>query len=149
MKPCFPDFTKVFTYKDGELYRDGKLAGTVTALGYRQVYLDKKVYLAHRVIFAMHWGFLPQFIDHIDGNRLNNKIENLRQCTQQQNQYNTKAKARNKVGIKNVQWAKNTYRVDMRINGKLTYLGSFKDLELAELVAKEARNKYHGEFAHA
>jgi hypothetical protein len=148
MKPCFPDFTKVFTYKDGELYRNGKIAGTVTTTGYKQVYLDKKVYLAHRVIFAMHWGFLPQFIDHIDGNRLNNKIENLRQCTQQQNQYNTKAKAKNKVGIKNVQWARNTYRVDIRINGKLTYLGSFKDVELAELVAQEARKKYHGEFAH-
>ena len=116
MKLCFPDFNKVFTYKDGELYRDGKLAGTITKTGYRQVSVDNKLYLAHRVIFAMHWGFLPQFIDHIDGNRLNNKIENLRQCTDQQNKYNTPVKAKSKTGIKNVQWERNAYRVDIRID---------------------------------
>ena len=148
MKPCFPDFTKVFTYKDGELYREGKLAGTITTTGYRQVSVDNKLYLAHRVIFAMHWGFLPRFIDHIDGNRLNNKIENLRQCTDQQNKYNTPVKAKSKTGIKNVQWVNNAYRVSIRADGVQTYLGRFKDLELAQLVAQEARSKFHGEFAH-
>ena len=149
MKPCFPDFTKVFTYKDGELYREGKLAGTITTTGYRQVSVDNKLYLAHRVIFAMHWGFLPRFIDHIDGNSENNAIDNLRESSKSLNACNAKLPSHNTSGTKGVIWAKreNKWIARVQINKKIIHLGTFKDLDLASLVADEARILYHGKHA--
>jgi len=141
-----------FEYRDGKLYRKkGQfkgLAGTVHHTGYEQVKVGKKNYRSHRVIFAMHYGYFPAQIDHIDGNPLNNKIENLREANPMQNQYNVGLLASNKSGIKNVFFDKNKWKVYMRINKKMTHIGSFEDLELAELVAMEARNKYHGEFVN-
>ena len=144
-------FRELFEYKDGDLYRKhgqfaGK-AGTLHHTGYIQVKVDNKNYRAHRIIFAMHHGYLPEYVDHIDGNPLNNRIENLRAATNQQNQYNVGLVARNKSGVKNVVWLRNKWRIFMRVNKKMKNLGSFDDLELAELVAIEARNKFHGEFA--
>ena len=115
---------------------------------YWQVGFNRKIYLAHRVIFAIHKGYMPEFIDHIDGNKLNNKIENLRACTDQQNKFNMTVKACSKSGIKHVMKFKNAWNVRMRINGKMKHIGQFKDLELAQLVAEEARLKFHGEFSH-
>lgn len=145
-------FREIFEYKDGDLYRKsgqfkGK-AGTLHHTGYIQVKVGKKNYRAHRVIFAMHHGYMPKYIDHIDGNRLNNRIENLRPATNQQNQHNVGVCRRNKSGIKNVFFDRNKWKVYMRINKRMTHIGSFEDVELAELVAAEARNKFHGEFVN-
>ena len=75
-----PEFRNVFEYRDGELYRKhgpfaGK-AGTLHHTGYIQVKVGKKNYRAHRIIFAMHHGYMPKNVDHIDGNKLNNKNNN-------------------------------------------------------------------------
>lgn len=141
-----------FEYRDGKLYRkNGQfkgIAGTVHHTGYEQVKVGRKNYRSHRVIFAMHNGHFPAQIDHIDGNKLNNKIDNLREANPMQNMYNVGLLARNKSGIKNVVLDRNRWKVYMRINKKMTYVGAFEDLELAELVAIEARNKYHGEFVN-
>jgi hypothetical protein len=143
-------FLELFEYRNGDLYRKhgqfaGK-AGTLHHTGYTQVKVGKKNYRAHRIIFAMHHGYFPDYVDHIDGNRLNNRIENLREATNQQNQYNVGLISRNKSGAKNVVWDRNRWKVYMRINKKMTHIGAFEDFELAELVATEARNKFHGEF---
>jgi len=141
-----------FEYRDGKLYRKhGQfqgLAGTVHHSGYEQVKVGYKNYRSHRVIFAMHHGYFPEQIDHIDGNRLNNRIENLRVANNVQNQHNVGLTHRNKSGVKNVIWDKNRWKVYMRINKKMTHIGGFTDLELAELVAIEARNKFHGEYVN-
>ena len=149
-EPAVRKFLELFEYRDGHLYRKhgqfaGK-AGTLHHTGYVQVKVGKKNYRAHRIIFAMHHGYLPDYIDHIDGNSLNNQIENLREATNQQNQYNVGLVIRNKSGAKNVIWNRNRWKVYMRINKKMTYVGAFEDFELAELVAVEARNKFHREF---
>jgi hypothetical protein len=153
MSSDVPNFSDVFEYCDGDLYRKtgqflGK-AGTVHHTGYVQVKVNSKCYRAHRIIFAMHHGYMPEFIDHIDGNRLNNRIENLRECDNRQNQHNAKIPCTNKTGVKNVFWdkARKKWAVFMRIKSKPTWLGRFDDLELAELVAIEARNKFQGRFA--
>ena len=110
---------------------------------------NNKNYLNHRIIFVMFNGYLPEFLDHIDGNSLNNKIENLREATQQQNCINRKHHSNSKSPYKNVYWNKaaKKWQVYCRIDGHLKYFGIFEDLELADLVAQEARAKYHGEFA--
>ena len=97
----------------------------------------------------MHYGYLPKYIDHVDGDSVNNRIENLREATNQQNAYNQKLRKNSTSGVKGVNWDKDTnkWRVRIQINGKHTHIGSFEDLMLAELVAVEARDKYHKEFA--
>ena len=150
--PEVRNFLEVFEYQDGKLHRKhGQfkgVAGTVHHTGYEQVKVGKKTYRSHRVIFAMHHGYMPQTIDHIDGNKLNNRIENLRESTTQQNQFNVGLTGRNKSGSKNVIWNKCKWKVYMRINKKMKHIGAFEDFELADLVATEARNKLHGEFVN-
>lgn len=153
------DYVKqLLEYRDGVLYwkvsrgkaKVGAKTGYLNQIGYFQTQVNGKLYLNHRLIFLMHHGYLPQYLDHIDGNTLNNKIENLRAATLTQNQYNRKLNKNNSSGVKGVWWRKDIkkWRVSFKINGKEKSFGSYDDLELAELVAQEARTKYHGAFVN-
>jgi hypothetical protein len=146
----------LFEYKDGKLLWKtsrtnaivaGKEAGTKHTKGYRRVYFDGKTHAVHRVIWQMFNGDIPDGmqIDHIDGNPLNNKIENLRLATPRQNSLNRAYKGK----VKNVSLCSenNKYRVSLTSSGKRIFLGYFEDFELASLVATEARQKYHGIYA--
>ncbi len=69
--------------------RNGEIAeGTIETSGYRRVRAGSKMLLLHRVKFALYNGWLPERIDHKDGDRTNNKIGNLRPCTPSQNAAN-------------------------------------------------------------
>ena len=149
---------QLFTYKNGQLFykkptsfrfKNGDLAGYLSPKKYWKIGINGKVYRLHRIIFLMHHGFLPEIVDHADGNTLNNCIENLRPANSSKNQLNMKLKIDNKSGSKNVHWNKqrNKWTVMIRVDKKQKYIGLFEDLELAELVATEARDKYHKEFA--
>lgn len=148
---------EMFEYRDGALYwkihkgkcARGDRAGCINpTTGRRRICINRKLYSEHRIIFAMHFGFFPKFVDHADLNPLNNKIENLRQATIAQNMWNRGLSKTNTSSAKCVFWVKSRkkWRVRIRVNGKRISFGSFEDFELAELVAIEARNKYHGEF---
>jgi len=150
---------ELFNYNDGRLYwraniggkkLAGKQAGSVMADGYYRVGINRKAYKLHRIIYLWHYGDLPPEIDHIDGNRANNRIENLRPADTHVNKYNAGKRVNNTSGCKNVSWDKNNRKwvVRFRINGEKHYFGSFTDLDLADLVAVEARNKYHKAFAN-
>lgn len=148
----------LFDYKDGKLIRKKNGKSAVIAMGmkrYERISVDGKIQTLHRMIFLWHHGYLPKTIDHIDGDRLNNKIENLREVTQQQNCLNSKHRTTSRSPYKNVflqlspknsEWKQN-WIVSLMVNGKRKYIGSFEDLELADLVATEARDKYHGIYA--
>lgn len=142
----------IFYYKDGLLfYKDtNKKAGWKQKSGYCKVEINYKIYCQHRIIFLMHYGYLPKVVDHIDGNKHNNKIENLRAANQSKNTLYARKKSDNTSGVKGVHLHKQTNKWWARIciDGKRKSLGLFDDLELAELVMMEAREKYHGEFAH-
>jgi hypothetical protein len=110
-----------------------------------------KAYPAHRVIWEMFNGPIPEglFIDHIDRDKLNNKLDNLRLVDKTQNAMNCALRKNSVTPIKNVyrcnhgkRWRVYVKAYGVRYNG-----GSYKDLELAELVAHELREKIHGEFA--
>lgn len=139
---------KDFVYIDGELYRK---CGTLNKNGYHNTKYKEKIYRSHRLIFFYHYGYLPKCIDHIDGNKSNNKIENLREATYSQNLCNRRTLSNNTSGAKNIRkviYKNNVYwRVVIRKNNKSVYDKRFKDIELAELVAIMAREKYHGNFA--
>ena len=153
------DVANLFEYKDGNLVwkmdrargkiKAGDVAGGITSKGYWRVMINYKEYPLHRIIFFLHHGYLPQVVDHINGNPLDNRIENLREATGQTNQYNRKCGVNNTSGCKNVSWnkKKNVWQVHLRHNKKVKswYV---KDFELAELIAHEARALYHGSFAN-
>jgi hypothetical protein len=149
---------ELFDYKDGELSwkksrgnaKAGQVAGHLNEkIGYYRLTLFKKVYMVHRIIFMYHNGYMPEIVDHADNNKLNNRIENLRQADRSKNMLNSKLHKTNISGVKNVHWSKSdkNWIVMVRKNKERKYLGSYKDLELADLVAQEARNLYQGAFA--
>jgi len=147
---------ELFVYQDGFFIcrKTGKLKTIVPITNhhrYNRISIGKKAYAFHRMIFLYHHGYLPKIIDHIDNDRTNNRIENLREATQQQNCINRVRHCNNKSGYKNVYWQKNCgkWNVSVSINGKRQHFGMFNNLELAALVAEEVRNKYHGQFARS
>ena len=127
----------------------GDKAGSVNSQGYEQVSYKAKKHKTHRLIVLWHGFELGDEVDHIDGNKQNNKIENLRIVTKNQNQWNSKTRSDNKSGIKGVQWHKRDckWSVSLRVNKKCHSFGYYDNLELAELVSQEARSLYHGEYA--
>ena len=141
-------------YEDGHLYRlsDGELiteSPITDQHRYARVRVCGKVYPLHRIVFLWNHGYLPKIVDHIDNDRSNNKIENLREATQQQNCLNRVAHKNNKSGYKNVHWdgKSSKWCVLVNVYGKRKTIGYFDDIDLAGLVAYEARAKFHGEFA--
>jgi hypothetical protein len=148
-----------FYYLNGSLYwsfnkhykakKDQKAGCLAKNHRYRIIKIDGRPFAEHRAIFLYHNGYLPEFVDHIDGNTCNNKIENLRETTCSQNQYNSKTRKDSSTNIKNVRWHKASKKwiVSIKIDKKDKYFGIYEDIELAELVAHEARDKYHQNFA--
>lgn len=127
----------------------GSIAGCVNGSGYRQVNIDGRVYLEHRLAYYVTTGQLPDFVDHINGNRQDNRISNLRATNPRNNQYNRRISIVNTSGVKGVCWCNNRKKwiAHCRVNGSKFMVGRFDDIELAELALSEFRNKYHGDFA--
>jgi hypothetical protein len=147
---------KLFSYVDGALIWSveaaprmrNKRAGALNGMGYRQIRIHGTIYPEHRVVFMYHYGWLPKMIDHIDGDPTNNRIENLRPCTQQQNRYNTRGWSKRQLP-KGVTWNSKDkrYQAQLSISGKNTYLGQYVELEDAVAAVNNARRRHHGEFA--
>jgi hypothetical protein len=154
---------KLFEYRDGRLYckkksnsksnrvKIGQEVGHLSSSEYLRTKIHYKEYFIHKIVFLMHHGYTPQIVDHIDGDRQNNKIENLRAVNLSQNQHNRTIDKRNTSGYKNVSWSKNSnkWQVSLCVSLKYIHIGFFADIELADLVAQEARAKYHGQFARS
>jgi hypothetical protein len=150
-------FKHLFDYCDGELYwkvqqgsqKPGSLVGCSN--GIRKVCnINKKQHYLHRVIYCWHHGEFDGHIDHIDGNPLNNRIENLRLATSVQNNHNRRLDKSSSSKVKNVYWSKANNKWGVLISGvfgKRKFFGYYADIDLAELVAIEARSKYHNQFA--
>ena len=119
-----------FTYKDGQLYwkrapgkkiRSGQKAGTLKPdTGYIVVCFKRRLIRAHRIIWTMFKGSIPDdlVIDHIDRNRSNNLIENLRLVTISQNARNAKVYSTNKSGVPGVYFHKGHRKWYARIHAE-------------------------------
>lgn len=148
---------ELFEYRNGCLYWKksgsgvtvGMIAGTKTTDGYFETWIKGKRYGNHRLIFMMFNGYFPIQVDHIDGNRMNNCIENLRAATQEQNQQNAKIRSDNKTGYKGVFWYKkyNKWNAMCQVNKKRHNLGYFDTIDEAANAVKSFREQHHGEFA--
>ena len=153
----------LFDYRDGNLYwkvkkarriKIGDVAGYVCKDGYRKIVINGTSYKAHRLIFLYHHGYLPEFLDHVDGNPGNNNITNLREASNQENQMNRKkSKSYNNKPtssrFKGVYWDKNAnkWRAQIVIGGKKKHLGYFTSEIKAALVYDKAAIELDGKYA--
>lgn len=130
----------------------GCLAGTVSRNGYLVIGLDRKYFGAHRIIWKMMTGSDPDDqIDHINGNRLDNRWSNLRAANNGQNRWNTKIAKNNTSGIKGVCFdkARDRWVASIAAGGSNKKLGRFKSKQEAIAARRLAETAMHGEFARA
>jgi len=150
--PPLAELQEAFTYdpetgiiryaKSKSGVRGADEAGTLTKRGYRRIELNRQLFLAHRVAWALFYQVDPgdKQIDHVNGDKADNSIANLRLATNQQNQVNRAARGyfRQKNG---------SYTVQIRIDGKLHSLGTYSTEEEASKVYRLACIERGGEFA--
>ncbi len=127
----------------------GDLAGSPNNRGYLQIKLNRVSYKAHRLAFLICNKFLPPSIDHINGIKDDNRIINLRGCTQSENCRNTKTRSDNTSGYKGVYWVKalSKWTATVQVNKKRTTVGYFSCKHKAAEAYNEAAIIYYGEFA--
>lgn len=153
------DICSHFEYISGELYwtkhrcyraKVGMKAGTINSRGYAVVSLKGDVYCIHHIVWAMHNGFWPVGIDHIDGNRSNNKIENLRVASHKENNMNVTWNKRNTSGYKGVSFDKdcNRWKAQIKFRGKKMSIGRYKTPEEAHSAYVKKAQELFGEFAN-
>ncbi len=147
---------ELFDYRDGNLYKKqgskkgipvGSKSGRVDK--YLDVMVGGKRLRAHRVIYCMFYGSFPRVVDHINGNTLDNRIDNLRAATISENAWNAKLAKTNTSGIKGVSWHRvaSKWVASVGYKNKLIYLGLHKTIQQAEQAVQQTRLQLHGEFA--
>jgi hypothetical protein len=142
---AYDPFTGVFLRLTGP--RAGKPAGSATSRdGYVRVWAGSKGFLAHRLAWAFIHGELPKFdLDHIDRDKRNNKLANLRPATRSENMQNhVKARSDNRIGLRGVSRnGPNLFQARIKINGRRISLGNFKTPEAAHAAYVEAKKLHH------
>lgn len=129
----------------------GHVVGTINSRGYYTVFFKGRLYLLHRLAYALYNGEHPlRNVDHINGITYDNRIQNLRLASQLENVRNSRKSHANTSGVKGVYWFKTRRKWVSRIEvlGKRHHLGYFDTIEEAAEVRRAAAEKYHGEFAN-
>ena len=142
--------TGIFTWKYTRSSRaiKGNVAGT-NSNGYIHINLNNKIYRAHRLAWLYCFQEWPEkHIDHVNGIRNDNRLDNLREASDTQNSFNIRAHKDSGTGIKGVYYNKsnNNYRAQIRANGKTISLGSFRTLEEAAKAYNTKAVELHKEF---
>ena len=124
-----------FELKHDGLYskKTGLRAGCQRKDGYRNIYVNGKTYLEHRLVWCYVHGYMPTELDHIDRNKSNNSLTNLRECSRSENNLNKGLQSNNKIGIAGVYFHKHSqkYRAEIKRLGKVTSLGYFNTIQEA------------------
>lgn len=125
-------------------YKSGDIVGWINGSGYREVEIKGKSYKVHRIIYMMNYGYWPDVVDHIDRNRLNNKLENVADTNKSGNAKNCAKSKNNTSGATGVGWhkGKGKWQAYIRSEGDQIYLGSFDSIDDAIRARKEAELKY-------
>jgi len=137
--------TGVFTWlvSNSPRVKVGSRAGHINSLGYTIIGINNKLYNAHRIAWLYEYGEFPQkHIDHINGDRSDNSIDNLRDVSQHSNSKNGRISKNNTSGHNGVYKQLNSYIAKIKVLGKSLHIGSFKDKEDAIKARQEANIKY-------
>lgn len=133
--------------KTGRKGHAGKVAGRISAKGYRDVSIAGKRLYAHRVVFALTHGRWPEgLVDHIDGNRLNNRPANLREVSNQANLQNSLSPCgKTSSGLRGVSLIKSSgkWKAYIVVDRRMKTLGHFDTREAAYAAYLEAKTRLH------
>ena len=123
----------------------GKFSGTLKADGYRYISINNKIYFAHRLVWLFNHGIFPaNNLDHINGNKDDNRIENLREATDAQNLQNRrKANSTNKSGYLGVSSSHGKWQAAICINGKQMHIGTYMTPEDAHAAYLAKKRELH------
>ena len=123
----------------------GDIAGGYNSRGYYRVKmsvgLSNVTFLAHRIIYFMHYGVLPDVLDHIDRNKRNNNIDNLRPSNSSHNNRNRRFAKKSKTGLTGVYRCNKKYRARICIDSKNIHLGTFACPVMASAAYISKRNE--------
>lgn len=130
----------------GGVVAPGVIAGTASGQGYVQIKVLGRLWRAHRLAWLFQTGAPPpkgQEIDHINGERADNRWVNLRLATRSRNSLNIGVKANNRSGVTGVSWAARWQKWDarIRVDGQLHYLGRYEIKEDAIAARREAEQR--------
>ena len=145
--------TGVFTWRKfrSNHAKAGAVAGYTEEAEYCHIRIDGVLYKAHRLAWLYVYGAWPNFdIDHINQNKADNRIKNLREVNRSQNMQNVSISKGNKSGLRGVSWAKhaNKWRACIHVNYKSIHLGYFKTAESAYAAYVDAARAHHSHNAH-
>lgn len=133
----------------GGTSRPGSRAGVLNGNGYRRVNVDGVKYYEHRLAWLYMTGAWPKNqIDHINGNRGDNRFGNLREATPHENARNTTIRRHNTSGVLGVTFdkARGKWKAQITFCGKPICIGRFDDKEAAGKAYEDAKSRLHGTF---
>lgn len=116
--------------------------------GYIMIWLDGRNYYAHRIAWLLtHKRWPSCHIDHVNGDRSDNRLQNLRDATRQQNMQNRRRFNNNKLGVKGVIKTHGRYRAQLWRDGRFVLSKTFATIEEAAAAYRHASLEYFGVFA--
>lgn len=141
----------VWTKRASQSILAGSIAGSVGKRGYRYICLNGVRYVAHRIIWVKFHGSIPEGmeIDHRDGDRDNNRIDNLRLSTRSKNNCNKPVQSNSKSGIKGVSWNTRDAKWDAVVSYRKHKIKSqFTDIQVATEWIISQRELLHRQFTN-
>ncbi|EBN6978918.1 HNH endonuclease [Salmonella enterica] len=150
------NYNDLFSYENGALTRKvakskrcriGDPVGWINGNGYLQTSVSGENVLVHRIIWEMHNGKIPNGmeIDHINHDRTDNRIENLRIVNHKDNHKNVSMQSNNKTGVCGVCFIErcNKFRASIKVDGVTIYLGYFSSIDDAKNARKKANDRFN------
>ena len=138
--------TGIFYWIQRDTQKDkiGKNASIIRSHGYLNICIDSQYYYTHRLAWFYAHGEWPKIIDHINGDRTDNRIVNLRSVDQRCNVQNVvKPRKHNKSQVLGAVKSKYGFYVRLQHNKKQIYLGHYKTAEEAHNVYLKAKRQLH------
>jgi hypothetical protein len=148
----YKDIKERFWYQNGKVfcYKTGRQVGFLNK-GYRYIKYGRKAIAEHQIVWCLVHGELPLAqVDHINGDKSDNRIENLRLVTTQQNSFNRPAQKNSQSKYKGVYWEKDrkVWAVRIGLHSACVAVGRFESEFLAALAYDRAIREWAGEYAY-